>query len=284
MTYVGALLACAAVAADALRGNSTMRAEPVAPAPAAAPSPVPGGPGLCGCSPVPKDTCACGSSLEFLKCVAMKCAAGGCDCPIDPVERECGALSQSCGSELEFEGCGSSTIKCEGRYHQAADGVTGLSLDTSRLNEKAHCGPHGRCYGELRLVANVYREAPGAWLKCVLPSSEENWADTPLASRVQDCHGEISSEGVMACSLPMVPALSPSAELHGHCYLTDGKFGKKLTKDAFFVVKSRYEESDDKHGEQAEVVADVPVAPKSMAATYASASLIFVALSHLSTF
>jgi hypothetical protein len=47
--------------------------------------------------------------------------------------------------------------------------------------------------------------------------------------------------------------VSPSDAVRGHCFLTDGKHGKKITKDAWFVVRNRYSEA---------VVAAVPKAVK----------------------
>lgn len=234
------LVALFAASIDASRISTLRGPDALSPAPAAAPSVAVG---LCGCTPVPADQCKCGHSIEYLKCVALKCAAG-CECPKHPLEQECASLSQSCGAELEFEGCGSNTITCDGRFHQDKDDVIGLTLDTSQLNKDAYCGPHGRCLGTLRLSATAHRKPPGngTWLQCILPSKDVNWGSTPLSSRLQDCHAEISAgQTTQHCTWPMVPDLDPAAALHGHCFLTQGQHGKQLTKDAWFLVRNRYE-------------------------------------------
>lgn len=205
-----------------------------APAPAMSPAsaPEPAATGLCGCEPVQADQCTCDGSLHYLKCVAKKCAAGDCECPASPFTEECTTLAGTCGSELELSGCSNSVTTCEGRFNQASEGTIGLTLDVSHLQEESYCGPYGRCTGELHLHANVYRPAPGAFLECVLPYHGKK--------ELVHCTKEVTAEGAAGCDLPMVDRLNPDEELKGHCYLTDGDGGTKLTKDAWFVVNNRY--------------------------------------------
>ena len=186
-----------------------------APAPAASPSAAPGPSapqGLCGCAKASEDQCTCGASLDYLQCVHERCVAGGCECPKTPFEEECSSLSRSCGSELKFQGCGSSTTSCEGHFHQATTGVIGLTLDTSVLSEEAYCGPLGVCTGELRLLANIYRPAPGVWFQCMVPKSQGSSSAAflpPLGLGAEDfehCQAEITAAGVGECRLPMVLA------------------------------------------------------------------------------
>lgn len=205
-----------------------------APGPAAAPAPAPLG--LCDCPTVPGDQCTCGGSLDFLKCVHTKCSAGECDCPKDVFESECSALAGSCSDELEFNGCDSLHTSCQGLYSQAADGVIGLTLDTTHLWEEAFCGPHGRCTGKIHVQANVYRPETGAWLECVVPTGEGN--------KTFHCSKEVSDDGAAMCKLKIPSNIAPDDAVKGHCYLTDGKHGTKLTKDAFFIVRNRYDGPD----------------------------------------
>ena len=145
---------------------------------------------------------------------------------------ECHTLAGTCGSELELTGCGSHLTECQGRFNQASDGTIGLTLDVSHLQEESFCGPYGRCTGELHLHANVYRHAPGAFLECVLPVKGKK--------ELVHCTKEVSAEGAAGCTLPMVDRLYPDEELKGHCYLTDGDGGVKISKDAWFAVQNRY--------------------------------------------
>lgn len=202
------------------------------PAPAPAQAPAPAAAGLCGCEPVPTDQCTCDGSLHYLKCVEKKCQSGDCECPDNPFMTECHTLAGDCGSELELSGCGSHLTECSGRFNQASDGTIGLSLDVSHLQEESYCGPYGRCTGELHLHANVYRTAPGAFLECVLPVNGKK--------ELVHCTQEVSAEGAAGCNLPMVERLYPDEELKGHCYLTDGDGGAKISKDAWFAVQNRY--------------------------------------------
>lgn len=201
-----------------------------APAPALAPSPAAAG--LCGCEPVPQDQCTCDGSLHYLKCVEKKCQSGDCECSEHPFMTECHTLAGNCGSELELTGCGSHLTECQGRFNQASDGTIGLTLDVSHLQEESFCGPYGRCTGELHLHANVYRHAPGAFLECVLPVKGKK--------ELVHCTQEVSADGAAGCNLPMVDRLYPDEELKGHCYLTDGDGGAKISKDAWFAVQNRY--------------------------------------------
>lgn len=205
-----------------------------APAPAMSPASAPGpaATGLCGCEPVPTDQCTCDGSLHYLKCVAKKCATGDCECPASPFTEECTTLAGTCGTELDLSGCSNSVTTCEGRFNQASECTIGLTLDVSHLQEESYCGPYGRCTGELHLHANVYRTAPGAFLECVLPYHGKK--------ELVHCTKEVTAEGAAGCDLPMVDRLNPDEELKGHCYLTDGDGGTKLTKDAWFVVNNRY--------------------------------------------
>jgi len=203
-----------------------------APSPAAAPASAPAAAGLCGCEPLPKDQCTCDGSLQYLKCVAKECQSGKCECPANPFMTECHTLAGDCGSELEISGCSSHLTECEGRFNQASDGTIGLTLDVSHLQEESFCGPYGRCTGELHLHANVYRHAPGAFLECVLPVKGKK--------ELVHCTQEVSEEGAAGCDLPMVDRLYPDEELKGHCYLTDGDGGAKLSKDAWFAVSNSY--------------------------------------------
>lgn len=173
--------------------------------------------------------------MSYLQCVHTKCAAGDCECPKQSFESECSALSQTCASDLDFSGCHSLHTSCEGRFHQAADGVAGLTLDTSSLWEEAFCGPQGRCTGELQIRANAYRSASGSWLECQIPTGQ--------GDRVYHCSNEVTDQGASGCTLTMPSYIAPSATATGYCFLTAGKLGRKLTKEAFFVVRNRYAET-----------------------------------------
>jgi len=141
-------------------------------------------------------------------------------------------LAGTCASELDIVGCTSETTTCEGKYHQLNDGVIGLTLNTSGLADEAYCGPNGKCTGELHIFTAVYRPAPGAWFECILPAFGKN--------RLVHCDGELSNEGAAECTLPMAHELDPSDEIRGQCYLTDGQGGKKITREAWFLVENRY--------------------------------------------
>jgi len=205
-----------------------------APAPVlAAATPVAAAPqGLCGCPVVPADRCTCGASLSYLKCVEKRCNEGECDCPSTPFTQECNTLAGTCASELDIVGCSGKTTTCEGKFHQLNDGVVGLTLNTSRLSDEAYCGPHGKCTGELHILTTVHRSTPGAWFECILPAFGKN--------RLVHCNGELSSEGAAECTLPMAHELDPSDEIRGQCYLTEGQGGKKITREAWFLVENSY--------------------------------------------
>lgn len=195
--------------------------------------------GLCGCAPVPEDQCTCDRSLEYLKCIEKRCGSGDCICPASPFQAECYTLSSTCDAELRLSGCDQSLTSCAGRFHQATDGVTGLTLDTSHLNDEALCGPFGRCTGELRLLASAHRQLPGAFLECVLPASA---GQAHAKAELVHCARALSDDGIGECNLPMIARLDPEQQVNGRCYLTDGDGGPKLTKDAWFVVRNRYRE------------------------------------------
>lgn len=206
----------------------------LSPAPAAsAASPIAAEPqGLCGCPVVPADGCTCGASLSYLKCVEKKCNEGECDCPSTPFTQECNTLAGTCASELGIVGCSGQATTCEGKFHQLNDGVVGLTLNTSHLSDEAYCGPHGKCTGELHIFTTVHRPVPNAWFECILPAFGRN--------RLVHCDGELSSEGAAECTLPMAHELDPSDEIRGQCYLTEGQRGKKITREAWFLVENRY--------------------------------------------
>lgn len=220
--------------------------------PAPGPAPAQASLGFCGCPSVPEDQCTCGASLSFLQCVHKRCTAGECECPKDTFASECSAVSQACSSELNVDGCHSLQTSCEGRYHQAADGVTGLSLDTTHLWEEGYCGPHGRCTGEVHVRATALRAEAGAWLECVLPSGEKK-------KKLHRCRTEVADEGAAGCTLAMPSFIEPSGAVRGHCFLTEGKKGPKLTKDAWFVVRNRHSAEDA-------AAAVVAAAPKAVTA------------------
>merc|ERR1719215_1223569 len=73
---------------------------------------------------------------------------------------------------------------------------------------------------------------PGVFLECVLPVKGKK--------ELVHCIQEVSADGAAGCNLPMVDRLYPDEELKGHCYLTDGDGGAKITKDAWFAVQNRY--------------------------------------------
>lgn len=226
--------AAAVVAAPAAAAPAA--AATVAPTVVAAVAPAVG---LCGCAPPTSNECTCGASLRYLKCVAVKCASNahlnvtGCQCPEHPYAQECTSVVATCGHELEVGGCFSKTTTCEGKFSQEVDGVVGLTLNTTRLLANAYCGPYSRCTGEVTMVANIYRPAAGAWLQCEMPSTKK--------SRFAHCNAAIATTGGAECTLPMVPLLDPADSVKGHCYLTHGKNGTRLTKDAWFLVRNRYE-------------------------------------------
>lgn len=213
------------------------------PAPAAVAPPE----GLCGCVPVPEDQCTCGASLTYLQCVHHRCSAGDCDCPSTVFEDECSALSQGCSSELTFLGCATHHTSCEGNFNQAADGTMGLTLDTTGLTNKAYCGPHSRCTGEIHVTGNVHRPEPGTWMECVIPASPK---------KLYHCRKEVTDEGAVDCKLTMPAKVEPKEAVRGRCWLTAGKKGAALTKDAWFVVRNRY----------SAVAAVVATAPKAVKA------------------
>jgi len=194
--------------------------------------------GICGCERVPEDQCTCDLSLQYLKCVQKRCSSGDCSCSASPFVDECNALSGTC-TELRLSGCDQSLTTCEGRFHQSSDDVIGFTLDDSHLDDQAYCGPFGSCTGELRVIASARRQPSGAFLECVLPAVAGQAHHKP---ELVHCASKLSEEGVAECSLPMIAQLQPNQEVNGHCYLTDGDGGTKLTKDAWFVVRNRYRE------------------------------------------
>lgn len=188
---------------------------------------------------MPEDQCTCGRSLEYLKCIEKRCRSGECSCPVSPFQAECYTLSSACDTEIRLIGCDQSLTTCAGRFHQATNGVTGLTLDTSHLNDEALCGPLGSCTGKLRVMASAHRQPPGAFLECVLPAVA---GQAHAKAESVHCARALSDDGTGACTLPMMARLDPEQHVDGRCYLTDGDGGPKLTKDAWFVVQNRYRE------------------------------------------
>lgn len=205
-----------------------------APAPFAAFGPAPATPlGLCGCA---RETqCTCGATLGYLQCVVMRCANGCKECSKTPFTKQCGLMSQTCGEDLEFN-CTEKESFCSGKFHQARDGLVGLSLQTEHLDDRAYCGPTGKCLGELDIVADIFKPVDGAWLNCAVPKH-------PNASARDDeewmtCSAPISGEKG-SCTVPMLGSEIPKGEkLEGRCNLLDKRGGKPITKNAWFMIEN----------------------------------------------
>eukprot|EP00747_Dinoflagellata_sp_TGD_P162370 gnl/TRDRNA2_/TRDRNA2_179882_c0_seq1.p1 gnl/TRDRNA2_/TRDRNA2_179882_c0~~gnl/TRDRNA2_/TRDRNA2_179882_c0_seq1.p1 ORF type:complete len:379 (-),score=79.08 gnl/TRDRNA2_/TRDRNA2_179882_c0_seq1:105-1241(-) len=218
------------------KDNSTLVTLGAAgPAPAGSPAAAPSPPvGLCGC--VKTNQCTCGGSLDYLQCVHEACDAGCGDCESlsGPWTDQCQEMMGTCADTIDIA-CHDTEATCEGKFHQAQYGVTGLSLELAHLSEEAFCGPYGKCIGELHLSANVLEASDGMVMECVVPVSHDDPED------VYYCNNEIV-DGTAKCTLPMLKKLDKGSKVEGHCYILD-KQHYQITKDAFFAVQNRFDDN-----------------------------------------
>lgn len=251
---------------DPQAAPAAIAAETVAAAPEPAPAPAPAALApvpVCGCPVEP--ACTCQASLDHVKCVTMACAAGCSEqvCTTAPFVEHCGLIDEPdrCGSELDFL-CNDHELTCQGKFHQAAHDVVGLTLNTEHLNDGALCGPHGKCMGNLALTADTHKAAAGTWLECVVPKNESasklfmndtaialsyaNQSATPGDSAWFHCSGlvhtidPVNGTGVANCTLPMVEVLDVDVQLRGSCWISTGVGTEPLTQNAHFLVENRH--------------------------------------------
>eukprot|EP00929_Paragymnodinium_shiwhaense_P035226 TRINITY_DN19046_c0_g1_i1.p1 TRINITY_DN19046_c0_g1~~TRINITY_DN19046_c0_g1_i1.p1 ORF type:complete len:319 (-),score=69.12 TRINITY_DN19046_c0_g1_i1:156-1013(-) len=182
------LLACGSLA---VAGAVVLRRQPGAPAPApAAADAAPAG--ICGCQAAP--ACTCQDTLAYAQCVQLECNKGCMDagCSAAAFFTECGKAHDRCESELTFS-CGMDEATCIGNFHQAVNGVAGLKLKTETMTTNAYCGPHSKCLGEVKVVAEVVNAPNGTVLECVMPKTPS--AHPPPGSRESCLKGAVC-EGV----------------------------------------------------------------------------------------
>jgi len=182
----------------------------------------------CGC--VRQDVCTCGAQLDFLQCVHKACEAKKCDCPVQELQDVCTASAQSCSTDLDMA-CSSKReqVGCKGLFHQSADGDVGFTLDTDHIGDEAYCGPFGKCQGDLQLSAQLHRAYKGLWFQCKIKDGDD----------FTSCSAEVTTNDVQ-CKMKMVQGFKAEESLVGKCFLSEGKGGSAVTKDAWFTVTNAH--------------------------------------------
>jgi len=130
-----------------------------------------------------------------------------------------------------------------GKFNQAGDGTVGFVLDADKLAEASFCGPFGKCLGELRLVAHVWRPEEDLHLACAVPSlnTVNATGNTTIGGKdecLKKCSADVKGKSAN-CTIPMVPELAPGARLTGSCWLEKPK-GTKVTDADYFAVVNKY--------------------------------------------
>jgi len=203
-----------------------------APSPAAAPKGAPGGADPCQCSF--EDMCTCKTALAHLDCISKTCASTECDCPAVQFSQSCGQISSVCKPMLDIT-CTPDQALCDGKFYQLSASTLGISIDLEKLDKDAHCGPTGKCEGDINVnVAVVNREGNNSLhLECFLE-------EAPGSKSKFTCSSEISGNSAN-CKLPMPKELPAGDKLEGWCRIVDraddGKsLSDRLTHDAPFYI------------------------------------------------
>mmetsp|Transcript_130773 Transcript_130773/g.260907 ORF Transcript_130773/g.260907 Transcript_130773/m.260907 type:complete len:255 (-) Transcript_130773:94-858(-) len=227
----------------AATGGSTLRRAAPAATPAAAPA----------ASPAASPAAALNGTEEQ---VVVKPLGTNCTCEkafnslgANSSKADCRKLQDSCGHELEL-GCSDKVNTCMGKFNQAGSGTVGFVLDANKLAEASFCGPFGKCLGELRLVARVWRPEGDLRLACAVPSvSIANATGNATGGTATDrpnckgdcmkkCSADVKNK-TANCTIPMVPNLAPGAKLTGSCWLEKSK-GTKVTDADYFAIVNKY--------------------------------------------
>jgi hypothetical protein len=194
---------------------------------------------ICGCTPQVKAECTCDGSLQFLACVEQNCPGGAAE--------RCTKLSAMdwCGPELDLV-CNGLQSTCKGKFHQAHDGIVGLTVLDKHLGDSVYCGPHGRCLGELNVEVEIHKtwalpnDVEGAGLECEMANGKK------CTGPVEPGDGLEGHEGTAACKVSMVHRLAVGDKLKGRCWLTQGD--AKLTTEAWFAVANDHKPWDGTTG------------------------------------
>lgn len=122
---------------------------------------------------------------------------------------------------------------CDGKFYQLSTSTLGLSIDHEKLDEDAHCGPTGKCAGELPVYVSVFNKKDGMTLECFLE-------DAPKSKDKHHCSSEVTGD-FANCTLPMPKSLPAGDKLEGWCRLVDraddGKsLSERLSHDAPFFI------------------------------------------------
>lgn len=202
--------------------------------------------------------------MEYLKCVTKQCADGCAECSnTDGFANQCGLIEQDCSEALTFK-CGMNETTCEGKFHQASDGIMGLTVQTDHLTDNAYCGPFGRCSGELDVGGTILKPQPNTFFRCDIPRAGLN------------CHEPLTAgQTKSSCKMMMPALLKPGLKMEGRCFVSDSSTGgKKLTKNAWFSVENNHQapaagqsQSDHHAEEQHHAEAHVVVHSGAMPAT-----------------
>lgn len=176
-----------AVGSVAVAGAVVLRRQPDVPTPL----------GICGCAPAA--ACTCQDTLAYAHCVALECHKGCLDpaCSAAAFFEQCGKAHDKCEADLTLN-CGMDEATCIGNFHQAADGVAGLKLETETMTDNAHCGPHGKCLGNVVVKAEVRNAPAGALMECVMPATP---AAQPTPGSRESCLSGAACDGVQHASM-----------------------------------------------------------------------------------
>lgn len=180
--------------------------------------------------------CSCTANFEYLTCLQQRCESGCGECKnvADTFTQQCGLVMTRCGEDVEF-GCTQKQATCEGKFHQASDGVVGLTLRPEHMSDDAYCGPSGRCLGTLELQADIHKPEPGLFFECAMPKFEG--ARNDVTDDWEHCRAPVKG-ATASCSMPMIDGLMGGETLQGQCWLKKDKC--VATKTAFFTTTNHH--------------------------------------------
>lgn len=199
--------------------------------------------------------CGCKPAMEYFACLTNHCHAADASKFAD----KCAALESSCFADVDIECMGPKTV-CTSKFNQLPFGGLGLSVILDDAEDKAYCGPFGKCIGKFRMKATIHRSVPygskaaaapspanapaPVWLECGIPKKS---VAEPAFEDKEDwitCQAQATGD-VVGCDLPMRSGAALKAEQSekGYCVLTDGQGGKQLTSPTWVVITNSHEKT-----------------------------------------